>query len=228
MKIIAHRSGPSVYPEQTIVSAKLAMQNGADLIEVDVRYTKDKKLAVTHDAELDRVFGVHERVGEITAEEFLALRHKDNRAYPAHLFEDYLACGVGPILIHVKEDETIGDLIDLAEKYGQLENVVLGLHSSDTVRAVREMRKDVKILAFMPSQNDIRDFADAGVNYIRLWEGWLSEKNIKLVRETGCDLWVMIGGGDGFDAGETTQENLDRVISLAVDGILINDITMIR
>lgn len=228
MKIIAHRSGPTLCPEQTIASAKLAMEKGADLIEVDVRYTGDKKLAVTHDSELDRIFGVHERVGEITAEKFLSLRHKNNRAYPSHLFEDYLACGVGPILIHVKEDDTVADLISMLEKYGKLESTVLGLHSVDTVRTVRKMRKDVKILAFMPSSDDIRDFADAGVDYIRLWESWLSEENVKLVRECGCDLWVMICGGDRFDSGETTPENLRNVISLGVDGILINDITLIR
>ena len=55
MKIIAHRSGPTVFPEQTIRSALFAKENGADLVEIDVRFTKDKKLAVSHD-ETQRAF----------------------------------------------------------------------------------------------------------------------------------------------------------------------------
>ena len=35
MKIIAHRSGPTVLPEQTVQSALLALKEGADMIEVE-------------------------------------------------------------------------------------------------------------------------------------------------------------------------------------------------
>ncbi len=200
MKIIAHRSGPTVYPEQTIASAKLAMQNGADLVEIDVRYTKDGKIAVTHDSDLGRVFGSAKRVGDMTAEEFLALRHKDNRAYPAHLFDDYLACGVGPILIHIKEDSIIEDLIAVIKEYDYSDKVVYGVHSAETVRNIRKIVPDAKILAFMPSPDDISAFAEAGVDYIRLWESWLNEENIALVRSAGCELWVMIMGEGAPDA----------------------------
>ena len=37
MKLIAHRSGPVDYPEQTILSARQALELGADMVEIDVR-----------------------------------------------------------------------------------------------------------------------------------------------------------------------------------------------
>ena len=77
MKIIAHRSGPTVFPEQTIRSALFAKENGADLVEIDVRFTKDKKLAVSHDENAARVFGVDKNIGEMSSDEFAALRHKN-------------------------------------------------------------------------------------------------------------------------------------------------------
>ncbi len=76
MKIIAHRSGPTVFPEQTIRSALFAKENGADLVEIDVRFTKDKKLAVSHDENAARVFGVDKNIGEMSGDEFAALRQK--------------------------------------------------------------------------------------------------------------------------------------------------------
>ena len=57
MKIIAHRCGPTIYPEQTMTSARLALKNGADYVEIDVRYSKDKIIVCSHDANTQRVFG---------------------------------------------------------------------------------------------------------------------------------------------------------------------------
>ena len=87
MKIIAHRCGPTVYPEQTITSARFALYSGADLVEVDVRYTKDKKIACSHDANVKRVFGVDRLVSDMTAEEFLSLRQAKDSSFPLRILQ---------------------------------------------------------------------------------------------------------------------------------------------
>ena len=45
-------------------------------MEIDVRFTKDKKLAVSHDENAARVFGVDKNIGEMSGDEFAALRQK--------------------------------------------------------------------------------------------------------------------------------------------------------
>ncbi len=52
--VIAHRGYSEFAPENTLPAFKLALAAGADLVELDYRHTKDKQLAVFHDAELDR------------------------------------------------------------------------------------------------------------------------------------------------------------------------------
>ena len=121
MKRIAHRGGATIYPEQTIISAKLAMDKGADLIEIDVRFTKDKKIAVSHDSNAKRVFGLDKEITDMSAEEFLALRHIENHAFPSHLFEDYLLCGIKKLLIHIKEDDVV---LVKASRGMKLENLI--------------------------------------------------------------------------------------------------------
>lgn len=54
MKIIAHRGASFYSPENTFASFKLAETLGADGIEMDVRMTKDGKLAVIHDESTGR------------------------------------------------------------------------------------------------------------------------------------------------------------------------------
>jgi glycerophosphoryl diester phosphodiesterase len=52
--IIAHRGASGSAPENTLAAFRLALQQGADAIELDVRLTGDGVPVVLHDAALDR------------------------------------------------------------------------------------------------------------------------------------------------------------------------------
>ncbi|MFS0655032.1 glycerophosphodiester phosphodiesterase [Bacillus sp. 179-C3.3 HS] len=54
MYIIAHRGSSSVAPENTIAAFDLAVQQGADYIELDVQLTMDQQVVVIHDETVDR------------------------------------------------------------------------------------------------------------------------------------------------------------------------------
>lgn len=52
--IIGHRGIPSIAPENTLDSFKLAYENGADIIESDVYITRDNQIVIMHDDTLTR------------------------------------------------------------------------------------------------------------------------------------------------------------------------------
>ena len=53
--IIAHKGAAKQAPENTIASIQRALDLRVDMIEIDVRHTKDEELIVFHDQTLDRV-----------------------------------------------------------------------------------------------------------------------------------------------------------------------------
>ena len=230
MKLIAHRSGPMSYPEQTIAACREALALGADMVEVDVRFTADQKLAASHDRELTRVFGVELTTDTITAQEFLALRHKTDCSYGSHLFEDFLKCGIAPILIHIKEKATIGELLRLIDAYGYTDKVVMGVADVDSALQIRSYNPKIKILSFGPSAEAVPSFIEAGVDYIRLWEAWLTPELVEMVKQSDSELWVMSGGkaATGFPVGEPSDENLRKILTFAPDGLLINDVRRLK
>ena len=59
--VIAHRGYSQLAPENTAPAFELALQAGADLIEVDYRLSKDHQLVVIHDADLDRTTDARRR-----------------------------------------------------------------------------------------------------------------------------------------------------------------------
>lgn len=53
-KFIAHRGASHLAPENTVASAKLAWELGADAVEVDVYLSKDNRVMVIHDKDTKR------------------------------------------------------------------------------------------------------------------------------------------------------------------------------
>ncbi len=60
-EIIAHKGASGHAPENTIAAFELALQWGVDMIELDVRHTRDEEIVVFHDQFLDRV--THDSLG---------------------------------------------------------------------------------------------------------------------------------------------------------------------
>lgn len=221
MKIIAHRCGTDKFPEQTIQAARFSLLNGVDFVEVDIRFTSDNKPVVIHDATPEKLYGVNTPVCEMTETEFLALRRTADRAVCGHAFADYLDCGIDRMLFHCKEGgERLNMILDMCRDYGILDKVVFGVQSTDDVRLVKAYG-DIKVLAFMPKEYMIEDFAEAGADYIRLWQGWCSDENIAKVKAADKKLWIM---SKSPSVGEVTDGCYEFYEKCGADGVLVNNI----
>ena len=71
--IIAHRGDSAHRPENTLASFASALEVGADIVELDVQLTRDARLAVIHDATLDRTTDGKGPVRERSLQELRAL-----------------------------------------------------------------------------------------------------------------------------------------------------------
>ena len=68
-EIFAHRGASGYAPENTLEAFRLAMEQGADGMELDVHLTKDGEVVVIHDETLDRTSNGHGNVRDYTLEE---------------------------------------------------------------------------------------------------------------------------------------------------------------
>lgn len=76
--IFGHRGAKAYYPQNTLLSFEKALEMGADGLELDVHYSKDGKLMVFHDFELDALTAKKGPVAAYTAAELMAteVRHE--------------------------------------------------------------------------------------------------------------------------------------------------------
>jgi glycerophosphoryl diester phosphodiesterase len=89
--IIAHRGASVIAPENTLAAFALAMESGADGIELDVRLARDCVPVVIHDATLRRTGLRKEAVASMTAKQFGKVDAGTwfNRAHPRRAREEY-------------------------------------------------------------------------------------------------------------------------------------------
>ncbi|MDO4741361.1 MAG: glycerophosphodiester phosphodiesterase family protein [Eubacteriales bacterium] len=226
MLIIAHRSGPGVFPEQSILSAREALKNGADIVEMDVRETKDGVPVICHDDDTGRMFGVPGDVADWSLREFMAMRHVGDRAFAPHSLEDVLACGVRPLLLHCKQtgEEQTERICALLMRYRAAETTTLGVQDPSCAPVVRRCAPGCRILAFMPRPEQIEEFGAMEIDYIRLWEHWLTPERVGRVHATGKKLWIMANDPAQGGCGYTTAQALRSFAALGAHAVLLNDI----
>lgn len=229
MRKIAHRSGPTVYPEQTVSSALLALENGADMIELDTRFSADGVLLVSHDDNVGRVFGEDKFTYELTAEQFKALTHKDAPDYHGHTLGDYVDAGAFPMLIHVKEGgEKLPALLDFLREKGCLDKVILGVSRTPDIAFIKHYDKTIPVLAFLKAPDYIDESAETGADFIRLWEKWYTDALYKKIKDLGKEVWIMTGEYDDYKVGYTSDKKIKFFAGVPVDGILVNDISVLK
>ena len=80
-QVIAHRGASGHRPENTHAAYALAVEQGADMIEIDLHRTRDGAVVITHDAELGH-FGHAGEIVDASLEELRALDAGEGQRIP--------------------------------------------------------------------------------------------------------------------------------------------------
>jgi len=73
VKVVAHRGGSNLAPENTLAAFKKAMELGVDMIEIDVAQTIDSVVIVLHDDRVDRTTNGTGRIDSLPFDRVKAL-----------------------------------------------------------------------------------------------------------------------------------------------------------
>lgn len=123
--IFAHRGSSAHAPENTIAAFRLAIEHGADAIELDAKLAADGHVVVIHDQTVDRTTPAQGRVSEMTTYELSRLdagSHFDC-AYSGEgipTLEDVFYTVGKKILINIELTNYSSPMDDLPQKAAQL------------------------------------------------------------------------------------------------------------
>lgn len=111
MKIIGHRGSKGLAPENTIASLRKGLEHHVDMLEFDVRVTRDGVVILHHNPEITNANGVKIKISGTEYEELRA--HKPDLA----TLEAALAIdSKTPLVIEVKPDEPVKPVVAILKK----------------------------------------------------------------------------------------------------------------
>jgi glycerophosphoryl diester phosphodiesterase len=223
VSIIAHRGYSALHRENSPTAWQAAAACGADLVEVDIRFTADGHCVCIHDPDLrlarsDRLvhetpFAVIERL-EVAGEPVAPAFQQALDAVPV----------TTGLLLDVKDERPVS-LEALANLVGQAgdRQIVLGLHDVGSVAAMRQMAHR-EILGFLNRDADEVAFVAAGGSLIRVWEHYASADRVASLLQRGLPVWVTTGGdGTKRAVGDHDPAVLKKLAAIGVSGFLVND-----
>ena len=216
MQCCAHRGLSGLYPENTLLSFTKAVELQVDLIEFDVRVSKDKKLVVIHDSSVDRTTDGSGLVSELTFQELHILDAGWGETIPA--FEeviDELGGRVG-MNIHMKNS---GKALDMAIQYcgkaGILDNVFFAIEPLDEIKRIRETYPNVHICSLYRKGDYLKTAQQLNVRILQpaIYASYFTKDWMDQVHQVGCVCGVFYAD---------TVSNLLYCQRLGVDAILTN------
>jgi len=144
--VAAHRGFKAAYPENTLLAFKEALELGVDMLEFDLRLTRDGALVVIHDATIDRTTDGEGSVSSYTLQE---LKRFDAGGWFAPRFEglkiptleelcELLRSYPEALLnVEIKKDETArqaaDDAVATLKKYGYIDRCIFTSFDADIV-----------------------------------------------------------------------------------------------
>jgi glycerophosphoryl diester phosphodiesterase len=224
---IAHRGGiVAGYPENTLAAFREAIAHGAEVIEIDLRGTKDGAVVVMHDDTVDRTTNGRGAVADLTLAQVRALDAGGGERVPTYEEVLQLVAGTGvKLLLDIKQSDTLDKraVVGLTHAHRATLDVIVGPRSVDDLRAFQALDPNLRTIGFIPRVEDIDAFVDAGVHIIRLWPDWIHRDPdlVGRVRRLGRPVWTTAGAAPRDD-------ELARLIGMGVNGILTDYPALMR
>lgn len=138
--IIGHRGAPGYAKENTIASFEKAMTLGADMIEFDVRRTRDHVLIVYHDDSIqDRP------IKDLTYEEVSQIGR--NQGFDIPTVEEVLkwSCGKIKLDVELKEEGYEKGIVALLSRYLEKDQFIITSFNDPSLRIIKDNDPDIKV-----------------------------------------------------------------------------------
>ena len=221
--LIGHRGASGYEDEHTIKSYELAVQQGADYIEMDLQLTKDNKLICMHDATVDRTTTGTGTIANMTLAQIKALKTTNGEQIPtleevvSHFGKsvNYYIETKSPFNINMDQEllrilQNAG-LIGIGSKRKQ---VIIQSFADDSLKNIRNQYSDIFLVRLSKTftQSDIDTSAliadGMGPNFTTVTKALVDSAHAKgLVVHP----WTV-----------NTVADMDKAVSYGVDGFFTN------
>jgi glycerophosphoryl diester phosphodiesterase len=217
--VAAHRAAHATYPENSIEAIREAIRLHVDIVEIDVKVSKDGVPFLMHDRTMDRTTNGKGDPEELTWSELQRLsivdKGKATRLKIPSL-ESALTAAHGEILVDLDlKTDRIDDVIRIVEKTGMLQDVLFFDSDFALLQRVHKKNADFMIMprAYSAAQADsVIALFDPPVVHIDF--DFYTEETVKIIKASHARIWInALGESDADIKSGNPGKALKRLLS---------------
>ncbi len=213
--VIAHRGDSSNALENSLESVRRALTLPVDMIEIDIRKSRDNDLFVMHDTLTGRTAGQDIDIERATSDTISRIRI--NNGEPVPTLTDVIKAVAGSAGLNL-EIKSNGAGLLTAEYFASSDYdgyVLISSFKEDEVLAVRRALPSMptSIIFDVFTAQDVPSYQEQGYRIISLRKKTVSEKLVDACHEQGIDVYVWT---------VDDEEEMRKFITWGVDGIYSN------
>ncbi len=151
--VTGHRGCAGLEPENTLRSFRKAVSLGVDLIEFDIRRTKDNYLVVIHDETVDRTTNSKGYVKEYTLKDIKKLdAAKGEKIMTLQEVIDLLKNENPLMTIEIKEPDTLQEVLSVIKRNNLENKVILVSFWHESMKRAKEIEPKIKTGAIIKAR----------------------------------------------------------------------------
>lgn len=231
--IVAHRGYRQKYPENTLAAYKAAVEAGVSMIELDVNFSRDRKVVVIHDATLERTTDGHGAVSDNTMAELKKLDAGswfDPRFADQHLPELSevldLVNGRARVNIEIKAhayehnhppDAIEKQVVELVKQKNMQDSILISSFEIDILVQIASMQEPaaIALISKTPVSNRIIEICTS----LKVFS-WHPDHLIVTPRQVDM---MHVAGLKVFPYNVDTYEDYVKMMKMKVDGVITDD-----
>lgn len=196
--VAAHRGGHLNVPENSLPSIDEAIAAGAEIVELDVRETKDGVMVILHDKTLDRTTTGKGEIADYTYAEIqqFYLTHKGEATiYKIPTFKEALAYAKGKVIIDV--DFKISGMearqraYEIIKEMGVESQILFFVYDFTEMETLYKINPEIKVMPRANTDDQIRKIIDLKMtNVIHVDESFEKSKMLEEAKAKGIRLWI--------------------------------------
>jgi glycerophosphoryl diester phosphodiesterase len=215
---IAHRGEPVGHRENTLPAFAAAVALGADMVEIDLRRTRDGAIVVLHDQTLERLWGLEASVGDVDLAEVAALGAADVRI---PTLADLLRAVPLPLMVDFTRREVVAGGLEAVRAAGALDRCLFVTGNVPALRQLRAASSEARLgLTWLDGpEPPLALLRELDAEYWNPWFGLLTAEGVAAVHDAGRQVstWTV---DDPADMTSVRDAGADAVVSNRIGALL--------
>ncbi len=193
--ITAHRGDSSLHRENTLIAIQSAIDNGVEIVEVDIRESRDGEIILLHDRSLERLWGNPVDVSTLTFDEISELGFGSVRIPTLSAGLELFINAHSAIMIDMDSSESALAALEVVRRSGIAFDRVIWCGELQAMRAIRGAAADARI--WLPwNKADLVEaalIAELKPEYINSHYSYWNRKKVLAVHTLGikCSAWTI-------------------------------------